>query len=63
MMARPRKGSVKLSLVFFAYHHFFLYEYVNCWLPFWAVGSMIGRESERRRSIQNLASKEGLACI
>jgi hypothetical protein len=61
MKARPRRGSVELMPICFAYPHFLLYEYVNCWLPFWEVGGVIGRESERRLSIKHFASQEGLS--
>jgi hypothetical protein len=55
MKARPRRGSVKLMLIFFAYHHFFLYEYVSCWLPFWGVGSVIGSGKRASAFYQNLS--------
>jgi hypothetical protein len=55
MKARPRRGSVKLMLIFFAYHHFFLYEYVSCWLPFWGVGSVIGSGRRASAFYQNLS--------
>jgi hypothetical protein len=45
MKARARKGSVKLIHAFLSFHHFFLYEYVNC--ACYLSGARVARLDER----------------